>query len=93
MNRKIILAASALIVLFGVYGCTTSTSNVFFNPDHPGMAYLGGGELQLLFANPEYSDLRDPMVREEYQQMEVFGKRAGYPSVSGGIGAMEVWHF
>lgn len=91
MNRKIILAASALIVLFGIYGC--STTSVFLNPEHPGAAYVAGGEMQLLFANPEYTDLNDPMMRQQYQQMEVFGKKSGYPFVTGGIGAMEVWRF
>ncbi len=91
MNRKIFLAATALIVLFGIYGC--ATTSVFLDPQRPGAAYVAGGELQLLFANPEYADLSDPMMRQQYQQMEVFGKRAGYPFVTGGIGAMEVWHF
>ncbi len=91
MSRKIFLAATALIVLFGIYGCTTAS--VFLDPQHPGSAYVGGGELQLLFSNPEYTDLSDPMMRQQYQQMEVFGKKGGYPFVTGGIGVMEVWRF
>ncbi len=91
MSTRTVLTASILVLLISMSGCATTA--LFLDPAHPGMADVAGGHMQLLFSNPEYGDLTDPMVRHEYEQMEVFGRKTGYPFVSGGIGAMEVWHF
>lgn len=88
MIRKLALA---LVMLAGIYGC--STPSILFNTEHPGLASVAGGELQLLFANPEYSDMNDKLVRDDFMQKEIFGKKNGYPSVTGGIGMMQVWRF
>jgi len=79
-----------LIVMAGLWSCASTPG--LFDPQHPGTINWAGGEVQLLFSNPEY-DTNDPLVRQEVQQREIFGKKSGDPAVTGGIGMMGVWGF
>jgi hypothetical protein len=85
--------ALVLILIFGISGC--SSMNGFFNSEHPGEATFAGGQLQLLFSNPEFSDFNpnDPLAKNEMMQNELFGRRTGSPFVTGGVGMMEIWRF
>jgi hypothetical protein len=91
MAGKLMLAALLLISLTGFFGCATPTG--VFNADQPGLIPFEGGEIQLFFSNPDYGDRTDKLVRDQYEMMEIFGKKSGNPVVTGGVGAMAVWHF
>ena len=90
MIRKLALC---LILLLGISGCSSLAVN--FDSGHPGELSIAGGQLQLLFSNPEYTDLNpnDPLAQREILQSELFGKANGAQNVTGGVGMMQIWRF
>jgi hypothetical protein len=93
MIRKLALI---VILLFGISGCSTMARMGFsYDSANPGQVQAAGGQLQLLFSNPEYTDLNpnDPLAKSEMIQNQLYGKTNGSAFVTGGIGMMEVWRF
>jgi hypothetical protein len=90
MDRKLALI---LILFFGISGC--STMGVFYDSEHPGELSVAGGQMQLLFSNPEYTDLNpnDPLAKSEMIQNQLFNRPNGSANVTGGIGMMQIWRF
>ena len=84
MMRKILFLA----LILGLAGCAGSQP-AFDNPARPGMANINGAQVQLLFSNPNYD--RDHDVEDV--QTETFREKGGMPAVTGGVGAMSIWHF
>ena len=81
--RRIMLL---LVMLAGLSGC--AAMNKFYYSTNGGLLPLpGGGDVQLLYSNPNY----DPNSRDTVPLL--FGKNAGEPTVTGGIGAMGIWRF
>ena len=82
MTRKLLLLA----LIVGLAGC--SSAYPFMTVQNPGMAQVGDATVQLIFANPNYEEHMlkdDPLVG--------FGKKAGMPSITGGVGLTATWHF
>jgi hypothetical protein len=93
MKRELALI---LILLLGISGCSTMSKLGFsYDSAHPGEVAAAGGQLQLLFSNPEYTDLNpnDPLAKEEMTRQGLFNRTNGSAFVTGGIGMMEVWRF
>jgi hypothetical protein len=81
-TRKLLLLA----LIVGLAGC--SSASPFLTVQNPGMAQVGDATVQLIFANPNYDDhllTDDPL--------EGYGKKAGMPSITGGVGLTATWHF
>ncbi len=92
MLRKLLIL---LVALAGMSGCATSYD--LFNPSRPGTMPWAGGEVQLMFSNPDYGPngftSQDQLTVEDTRQSQAFGANAGYPVVTGGIGLMGTWPF
>jgi hypothetical protein len=82
-----------LALLAGISGCSTMAG--FFDSDNPGTLTVAGGQMQLLFSNPEFNDLNpsDPLAKSEIAEAQLYGRKNGDATVTGGIGMMEVWRF
>lgn len=87
MVRKLLLF---MVLAIGLLGCSTSPQ--LLNADHPGKYSFANGDLQLFFSNPDYSS-DEPWARQQYIEDQLFGRKSGFPAVTGGIGMMEVWRF
>ena len=83
MIRKLLLLA----LILGFAGC--ANTQVLYSPATPGVAYIDGAQVQLLFSNPNYD--KDHEIEDV--PIEVFGKKGGMPAVTGGLGLMSTWHF
>ncbi|MEM5788931.1 MAG: hypothetical protein AAGU11_16585 [Syntrophobacteraceae bacterium] len=80
-----------LLLFAGLAGCASAPA--LMDADSPGKMYWAGGETQLFFSNPEYNS-DDELVQREIMQRQTFGvRRGGFPDVTGGIGAMQIWRF
>ncbi len=88
MSKRLILLLIALIALTGCANLQQA-----LNADNPGRVPAAGGYLQLFFSNPEYADAKDPLVRQQILENQLFDRRSGSLNVTGGIGAMQVWRF
>ena len=75
-----------MVMFLGLSGC--AAINEFYYSSSPGLLPLpGGGDVQLFYSNPNY----DPNSKDTVPLL--FGKNAGEPTVTGGIGAMGIWRF
>ena len=85
--------ALIVILFLAISGC--STMRFSYDSANAGQVSVAGGQLQLLFSNPEYTDLNpnDPLAKSEMIQNQLYGKTNGSQFVTGGIGMMEVWRF
>ncbi len=95
MFRRFPILLVVLIALAGFTGCASGYG--LFNADRPGALPWAGGEMQLIFSNPEYAaagfDPLDRLTLEETRMWRMFGTNSGHPVVTGGIGLMQTWHF
>ncbi len=82
------------ILLFFILVCILGCSSVreSFNAESPGMYPWAGGDIQLFFANPDYTTV-DPLEKGQLLQTELYGGRRQSEIVHGGIGAMGIWRF
>ncbi len=88
MRKRFILF---FVLLLALAGCANLKEAL--NADSPGRIPAAGGHLQLLFSNPEYADAKDPLVKQQILENQIWDRRSGSMTVLGGVGLMQVWSF